>query len=131
MNPPEDLPENVRGALKPDLFVPKSWRKDCTTCSQEFRESPFTDSPVGFLRELVVMRRKGLSFDKSHLGKILSGDMVSAKDFEVEGVYDDGAREKDGEEENGFKEDKGEINGCFEGKEDEHELSRKMAGVRI
>ncbi|RPA82431.1 hypothetical protein BJ508DRAFT_414084 [Ascobolus immersus RN42] len=80
----ELVPETARGSVKPDLFLPPFWKKQCLRNTVLFWSAPFTVSPVGFIRELVAMRRKGLSFDKSHLGKILSGDWVLPKDFEDE-----------------------------------------------
>ena len=42
---------------------------------------PFTISPVGFLRILMALRRKGQSFQKSHLGRILHGELLAREEF--------------------------------------------------
>ena len=44
-------------------------------------ECPFESSPVGFLRMLTVMRRKGQRFAQSHMGKILQGQLLTAEEF--------------------------------------------------
>ena len=43
---------------------------------------PFTISPVEFLRILMALRRKGQSFHKSHLGRILHGELLAREEFE-------------------------------------------------
>ena len=45
------------------------------------RECPFTTSPVGFLRILMALRRKEQSFQKSHLGRILQGELLTQEEF--------------------------------------------------
>jgi len=42
---------------------------------------PFTISPVGFLRILIALGRKGQSFEKSYFGKILHGELLARKQF--------------------------------------------------
>lgn len=44
-------------------------------------ECPFTTSPVGFLRMLMAMRRKGLNSPKSHFARILHGEMLVKDQF--------------------------------------------------
>jgi hypothetical protein len=44
-------------------------------------ECPFTTSPVGFLRMLMALRRKGQSFEKSHFGRILHGELLAREEF--------------------------------------------------
>lgn len=46
------------------------------------KECPFTTSPVGFLRMLMALRRKGQNFQKSHLGRILHGELLVKEQFE-------------------------------------------------
>ena len=46
------------------------------------RECPFTVSPVEFLRILVALRRKGQSSQKSHLGRILHGELLAREEFQ-------------------------------------------------
>ncbi|CZR56441.1 uncharacterized protein PAC_06329 [Phialocephala subalpina] len=43
----------------------------------------FTRSPIDFLRLVTTFRRLGQSFASSHMGKVLSGELVRAMDFEV------------------------------------------------
>ena len=45
------------------------------------RKCPFTTSPVGFLRILMALRRKEQSFQKSHLGRILQGELLARVEF--------------------------------------------------
>ena len=46
------------------------------------KECPFLISPVGFLRMLMSLRRKGQSFQKSHFGRILHGDLLAREQFQ-------------------------------------------------
>ena len=46
------------------------------------RDSPFTKSPVEFLRSVLELRRKGQSFAMSHLGMILNGELILREKFE-------------------------------------------------
>ena len=46
------------------------------------RECPFSTSPVGFLRMLMALRRKGQNFEKSHFGRILHGDLLAKEQFQ-------------------------------------------------
>ncbi|KAH8798597.1 hypothetical protein F5884DRAFT_687263 [Xylogone sp. PMI_703] len=46
------------------------------------RSSAFITSPVDFIRSILTMRRKGLSFASSHFGKILTGQLIKSDDFE-------------------------------------------------
>ncbi len=39
-------------------------------------------SPVGFLRILMALRRKGQSFEKSHFGRILHGELLVGEQFQ-------------------------------------------------
>ena len=48
------------------------------------RECPFTISPVEFLRILMALRRKGQSFQKSHMGRILHGELLAREEFQGE-----------------------------------------------
>ena len=43
---------------------------------------PFTNSPVEFLRILMALRRKGQGFQRSHLGRMLHGELLSREDFQ-------------------------------------------------
>jgi len=43
----------------------------------------FNRSPIDFLRLVTTFRRLGQTFTNSHMGKILSGELVRAMDFEV------------------------------------------------
>jgi hypothetical protein len=47
--------------------------------------SKFKKSPVAFLRALISLRRKGMSFEGSHLGRILNGELLKQEHFEVPG----------------------------------------------
>lgn len=43
----------------------------------------FTESPIDFLRLVTTFRRLGQTFASSHMGKVLSGELVRLMDFEV------------------------------------------------
>ena len=43
----------------------------------------FASSPIDFLRQVTTFRRLGQTFSTSHMGKVLSGELVRARDFEV------------------------------------------------
>lgn len=43
----------------------------------------FSHSPIDFLRLVTTFRRLGQTFSNSHMGKVLSGELVRAIDFEV------------------------------------------------
>ena len=45
------------------------------------KECPFKGSPVGFLRVLMSLRRKGQSFERSHMGSILYGGLLTRGTF--------------------------------------------------
>lgn len=45
-------------------------------------ECPFQISPVGFLRKLMALRRKGQGFQKSHFGRILHGELLAKEQFQ-------------------------------------------------
>jgi hypothetical protein len=49
--------------------------------------SPFTASPVAFLRMVMAMGRKGQSFTTSHLGMILNGELISREHFYSSSMY--------------------------------------------
>lgn len=48
------------------------------------RACSFNNSPVAFLRTVMALRRKGQSIGMSHMGKILSGELVAREQFSVE-----------------------------------------------
>lgn len=43
---------------------------------------PFSTSPIGLLKVLVDLRRQGQGFSRSHVGKIISGQILTKRDFE-------------------------------------------------
>ncbi|MCJ1392993.1 hypothetical protein MMC18_005865 [Xylographa bjoerkii] len=45
------------------------------------KDCPFGSSPVSTLRAMVAMRRKGQSFRRSHLGRILLAELLTEEDF--------------------------------------------------
>lgn len=59
------MPPHARKAYDP------AWDKECK----------FVKSPVPFLRRVVAMRRKGLSYARSHMGKVLAGEQLAGDDF--------------------------------------------------
>ncbi|KAG9237428.1 hypothetical protein BJ875DRAFT_370034 [Amylocarpus encephaloides] len=52
-----------------------------TTSSAFTRVSPFTKSPVPFVRMIMLMRRKGQNISFSHIGKILNGELILRERF--------------------------------------------------
>lgn len=44
-------------------------------------QCPFKISPIGFLRMLIAMRRKGQNSQKSHIGRILQGELLAREEF--------------------------------------------------
>jgi hypothetical protein len=49
--------------------------------SGQLRGSPFTRSPMPFLKDLFGLRRKGQTYDKSPMGKLLSGRILKEDAF--------------------------------------------------
>ena len=63
--------------IESDRFVPKEGR------SQEMSAvCLFDKSPLPLLKELFGLRRKGMSFRSTHIGKILQARLLTPKDFE-------------------------------------------------
>ncbi|PPQ73450.1 hypothetical protein CVT26_010200 [Gymnopilus dilepis] len=60
-----------------DRFVPPSGR-----VGEMVQACVFDKSPVAVLKKLFGLRRKGMSFDLTHIGKILNARLLSQKDFE-------------------------------------------------
>ncbi|KAH7400360.1 hypothetical protein BKA64DRAFT_574675 [Cadophora sp. MPI-SDFR-AT-0126] len=63
-----------------DGFVSPSSR--ALSSAVMLRMSPFTKSPVEFLRKILAMRRKEHSIAMSHLGMILNGELISEESFQ-------------------------------------------------
>ncbi|RAL63581.1 hypothetical protein DID88_003625 [Monilinia fructigena] len=70
--------DNIKVAC--DNFVPISSRAAFDPVMKKV--CPFEESPVGFLQSVFALRRRGQSFEDSHMGKILNGDLLMRKDFE-------------------------------------------------
>ena len=62
-----------------DGFVDPSGRSKFDTSME--RECPFTISPVGFLRMIMTLRRKGQGFERSHYGRILNAELLAKSHF--------------------------------------------------
>ncbi|KAI9820813.1 MAG: hypothetical protein M1826_000838 [Phylliscum demangeonii] len=71
-------PDQVRVAC--DGFVARNSRPVLDEAMA--RECPFTISPVAFLRAVMALRRKGQSFQRSHVGKLLHGELLGPEAFE-------------------------------------------------
>ncbi|PQE34116.1 p-loop containing nucleoside triphosphate hydrolase protein [Rutstroemia sp. NJR-2017a WRK4] len=63
-----------------DNFVLPSSREAFDPRMQEV--CPFDESPVEYMKMIITIRRKGMNFESSHMGKILNGDLLTRKDFE-------------------------------------------------
>ncbi|TGO33323.1 hypothetical protein BHYA_0252g00040 [Botrytis hyacinthi] len=66
-----------------DNFVPLSSRASFDPIMKEV--CPFEKSPVDFLHKVFALRRKGQSFENTHMGRILNGELLSKKDFDDDG----------------------------------------------
>lgn len=75
----EELPSGSTISIHSDGFVEKSSREILGMKSS----SPFSKSPVPFLRRLMAFRRQGQDYLATHLGQILHGRLLTEKDFEV------------------------------------------------
>ena len=64
--------------LENDLFVPPDER-----IGEMKNDCLFKESPLPLLKELFALRRKGMSFEQTHLGKILNARMLLQEDFVV------------------------------------------------
>lgn len=62
-----------------DGFIVPAGRSKFDTAME--RECPFTISPVGFLRILMTLRRKGQGFERSHYGRILNAELLAESHF--------------------------------------------------
>ena len=73
----EFLGVDINGRLRSesDGFVPPKRR------SGNLQNSPFTRSPMPFLKDLFGLRRKGQAYDKSPMGKLLSGRILKKDAF--------------------------------------------------
>ena len=73
----EFLGVDIEGKLRPqsDGFVLPRNRHG------QLRGSPFTTSPMLFLKELFGLRRKGQGYDKSPMGMLLSGRILKEDAF--------------------------------------------------
>lgn len=70
-----ESPSNV--SIQTDGFIDAS-RRSCTAAPR----SPFTKSPLPFLQELFGLRRKGMGYLSTHLGKIFHAKLLSeSEDF--------------------------------------------------
>ncbi|CAD6445109.1 78d31050-1f6d-4ac6-9bad-745dfd628371 [Sclerotinia trifoliorum] len=65
-----------------DNFVPVSSRATFDPVMEKV--CPFVESPVGFLQKVFALRRKGQSFEDTHMGRILNGELLMRKDFDGE-----------------------------------------------
>ena len=50
------------------------------------RACSFQKSPLPFLRDLIGLRRMGMQFSLTHMGKILDGRLLREEDFELKGA---------------------------------------------
>lgn len=69
--PVDDVEKQVDGFIKPvhRRTLPVS-------------QSPFTTSPIPFFKRLMGLRRKGMGYSTTHLGKLLHARSLTCKDFE-------------------------------------------------
>lgn len=92
----KEIPPGQTISINSDGFVGNS----SVRTSLGMGYSPFSRSPVLFLRQLMDCRRKGQTYLATHMGQILHGRLLSEKDFNYEdgdgsrsgseGYYDDG-----------------------------------------
>lgn len=68
--------------IQSDGFVQPEYRVNTLMAKST---SPFRQSPVPFLRQLFSLRRKGNTFDSTHMGKVLNGrPLLIDQDFKQE-----------------------------------------------
>ncbi|KDQ56360.1 hypothetical protein JAAARDRAFT_70670 [Jaapia argillacea MUCL 33604] len=60
-----------------DGFIKREHRRALT----DRANSPFTHSPLPYLKELIGLRRKGMTYAPTHLGKVLHARFLSEEDF--------------------------------------------------
>lgn len=70
-----------------DGFMAPSGRSNFDAAME--RECPFTSSPVGFLRMLMTLRRKGQGYERSHCGRILNAELLAENHFLEQGDLGD------------------------------------------
>ena len=68
----ERLPKNVGTAIRHNLITPSVLEEIGNT---------FTDSPLPSVMMLLAIRRRGLPFAETHMGRILQGQALSEEDF--------------------------------------------------
>lgn len=69
----KDLHKNVGTAVRRNLITPD--------VLEEIRDT-FKDSPLPSVMKLLAIRRGGLPFAETHMGKILQGQQLTSEDFE-------------------------------------------------
>lgn len=75
-----DLPPHL---AKPSIINPWCYVRDPAARRTLGMFGPgFSDYPLPFLRRLLILRRYGLDFGPSHMGKLLYGTKLHNKDFE-------------------------------------------------
>lgn len=74
-----ELPADKTVKIYTDGFVEPGSRNDL----EMLMNSPFSESPVLFLRKLIGFRRKDQDYLGTHLGQILHGRLLTKKDFDV------------------------------------------------
>jgi hypothetical protein len=62
------------------------------------RHCRFSKSPVTFLRIITGLRRKGQNFNRSHIGRVLNGELLKEEHFSMQGRPAAPARIIDGNE---------------------------------
>ena len=70
--PPDDIPDDITG----DGFVLPSHRR-----GRMKDICPFTNSPIPFIKKIVGLRRKGMNYFPTHLGRILITSPLAQDDF--------------------------------------------------
>lgn len=76
----KEIPPGQTISINSDGFV----RNSSVRTALGMGYSPFSKSPVLFLRQLMDCRRKGQTYLATHMGQILHGRLLSEKDFNYE-----------------------------------------------
>jgi hypothetical protein len=80
--PPLDLlDEQSEIKVGSDGFVDPEHRARLVKFNPEYAECRFESSPIPMLKELVGLRRKGMKYVLTHVGKILHGRVLTQNDF--------------------------------------------------
>ena len=77
----QDLQDEEEMVVECDGFITPEHRRG-TLGSQTQRTRTFQSTPLPFVKVLLGLRRKGMSFAQTHMGKLFGGRLLTERDFE-------------------------------------------------